>query len=243
MALDRPGSLPTVDPPSLPAREYRRVSTEALVLALSSVIRPTSAAAVYAMLAGRRPVPLLVAFIAAGLAVSVTVGVVVVVVLGATVPRTEEQGARAVAQIVLGTAALGYAAGVQSSRMRRRDPDARPRDTSPISRLLTRLTPGGAALAGVLTHLPGLFYLAALSAIAASAPTLVSGVAQVLLYNAIWYALPGVALGFALNDPEWLSTRLQRLTAWARRNERGIVAVLFAALGAWLIVRGVRALA
>jgi chromate transport protein ChrA len=47
-----------------------RVSPEALVLALSTVIRPMSAAAVFAMISAARPARLLLAYIVAGFVLS-----------------------------------------------------------------------------------------------------------------------------------------------------------------------------
>ena len=53
-----------------------------------------------------------------------------------------------------------------------------------MQRRLRHLTPPVAALAGVVTHLPGLVYLAALNAIVGSASGPANGVLQVLVYNA-----------------------------------------------------------
>ena len=52
------------------------VSVDALVLALASFIRPLSVATVYAMLSAPRPTRLLTAYLVAGFAVSVGIGVV-----------------------------------------------------------------------------------------------------------------------------------------------------------------------
>jgi hypothetical protein len=38
------------------------------------------------------------------------------------------------------------------------------------------------------THVPGLFYIVALNAIISEGPSFASGVLQVLLFNAIWFA-------------------------------------------------------
>ena len=51
------------------------MSPEALVLALGSILRPRSAAAVYAMLAAERATRLLFVYLVAGLVVSVTIGI------------------------------------------------------------------------------------------------------------------------------------------------------------------------
>ena len=58
------------------------MSTEALVLALTARVRPTSAAAVFAMLSTPRPQRLLVAYLVVGLGFSLAVGTLVVVLLG-----------------------------------------------------------------------------------------------------------------------------------------------------------------
>ena len=57
------------------------MSPEVLLLALSTVIRPTTVAALFAILAHRHPHRLLVAYIVGGLAFSLTVGAMVVVLL------------------------------------------------------------------------------------------------------------------------------------------------------------------
>jgi len=57
------------------------MSPEVLLLALSTVIRPTTVAALFAILAQSHPHRLLVAYIVGGLAFSLTVGVAVVVLL------------------------------------------------------------------------------------------------------------------------------------------------------------------
>ena len=94
-----------------------KVSPEALALALSTVIRPTSTAAVFAMLGAARPVRLLLPYIVTGFAFSAGIGIVVVLLLGGwTGPETRDE-ARPVIVIVLGAVSLGYAAGLLSGRL------------------------------------------------------------------------------------------------------------------------------
>ena len=57
------------------------MSPEVLLLALSTVIRPTTVAALFAILAHSHPHRLLVAYIVGGLAFSLTVGALIVVLL------------------------------------------------------------------------------------------------------------------------------------------------------------------
>ena len=70
-------------------------------------------------------------------------------------------------------------------------------DGSWLGRQLADLSVPGAAVAGVLTHLPGLIYIAALNAITNSTSSIVNQIFQVAVYNAFWFALPATALVLA----------------------------------------------
>ena len=211
------------------------MSTEALVLALTAVIRPTSTAAVVAMLSTRSPQRLLVAYILGGLAFSLAVGMLVVLLLnGLGSARTS---GRPLVDTVLGAGALGYAATVGLGWLPR---DGRvPGSSSWMRRGLQRLSPTGAAAAGVLTHLPGLVYLAALNAIVGSATGALDGVVQVVIYNAIWFSMAIVALVMSVYRPTLPRECLDEMASWARRHQRAIIIVFFGALGAYLLVTGV----
>jgi Sap, sulfolipid-1-addressing protein len=174
------------------------VSTEAILLALSTVVRPTSAAAVVAMLATRHPQRLLGVYIVAGLTFSLAVGAVVVVLLQGVSDSAVSLQVRPVAAVVMGALALGYAGAVGLGWLPRRhhpvglegpvqQPDC-------MRRRLQNLSLRGAATAGVVTHLPGLVYLAALNAIAGSTTRAVDGMLQVAIYNAIWFSVAVIAL-------------------------------------------------
>ncbi|MDF3048744.1 MAG: hypothetical protein K0R87_382 [Pseudonocardia sp.] len=220
------------------------MSTEALVLALSTVVRPTSAAAVFAMLSTARPTRLLLAYVVTGFLFSAGVGVAVVVLLGGWTGPDAPDEVRALIAVLLGALSLGYAAGLLLGQIERRVP-VRPADgptpapDSWLGRQLTDLTPARAATAGVLTHLPGLFYLAALNAITNSTANNVSRILQVASYNAIWFALPIVALVLATHRPAEVQDVLRRLTDWIRRHERPILITAFGLLGSYLVVKGV----
>ena len=221
------------------------MSPEALVLALSTVIRPTSTAAVFAMLGAARPVRLLLPYIVTGFAFSAGIGIVVVVLLGGwTGPETRDE-ARAVIVIVLGAVSLGYAAGLLSGRLQQPGGDAddnnnlAPGAGSWLGRQLADLSVPRAAVAGVLTHLPGLLYITALNAITNSTPRLGNQIFQVAVYNAIWFALPAAALVLATRRPVELQDFLRRVTGWVARREHEILITTFGLLGTYLIVKGV----
>ena len=220
------------------------MSPEALVLALSTVIRPTSMAAVFAMLSAARPARLLLAYIVGGFAFSAGIGIVVVILLGGWTGPEAPDEARAVISMVLGAVSLGYAGGLLTGRVQRPVRDANGDNLAPdagswLGRQLTDLSASRAAVAGVLTHLPGLFYIAALNAITNSTSSILNRIFQVAVYNAIWYALPVVALVLATRRPVELQDFLRDVTGWVRRREREIMIVAFGLLGTYLIVKGV----
>ena len=220
------------------------MSPEVLVLALSTVVRPTSAAAVFAMLAAARPTRLLLAYIIVGAAFSGGFGVVVVILLsGWTRPEAQED-VRAVIGIVVGAVSLGYAAGVLSGRVRQPAGDADGSNLAPdagswLGRRLADLSVPRAAVAGVLTHLPGLFYIAALNAIANSTSSTAGQIFQVGVYNAFWFALPTAALVLATRRPVELQDFLRRMTRWVSRHEREILIISSGLLGTYLVFKGV----
>jgi hypothetical protein len=221
------------------------VSTEALLLALSAVVRPTSAAAVIAMLSTGRPQRLLAAYILAGIAFAVTVGVLVVVLLQGLGPARSNVG-RPIVDTVLGVVSLAYAGAVGVGLLPRRakSPAADRHDYgSWMRRRLDDMSPSGAATAGVLTHLPGLVYLAALNAIVGSATGTLDGVLQVLVYNAIWFSLAIVALVMSTYRPAVSRDGLERAAAWTHRHRRMIIVAFCGALGTYLLVNGISGLA
>jgi hypothetical protein len=218
------------------------MSIEALVLALTAVIRPTSLAAVVAMLSTRNPQRLLVAYLVAGLAFSLSVGALVVVLLGGLRSTRVSPVVHPVLDLVLGACALVCAAGVWGGWLSGSGgaTDAR---GGWMRHRLQNLSRSRAAAAGVLTHLPGLVYLAALNAITATATRPASGVLQVVVYNAIWFSLAIAALVLSVRRPALARAMLEQIVSWIRRNQRLTIVVFFGALGGYLVVAGLLGLA
>jgi hypothetical protein len=220
------------------------VSVDALVLALASVVRPMSVAAVYAMLSTARPTRLLTAYVVAGFVLSTGLGIVLVILLSVSAgPRAPDE-VRAAIPFVLGAVSLSYAAGLLSGWVQAPMPAHTraipgPDPSSWLGRQLAHLSPRRAALAGVLTHKPGLFYLAALSAITNSTSSNATRILQVVLYNAIWFAMPMAALALAKRRPAELQDFLRRTTEWVWHRQREIMITSFSILGMYLITKGV----
>jgi hypothetical protein len=179
-----------------------------------------------------------------GFAFSAGIGVVVVILMsGWTGPEAPGRGEGGDG-IVLGAVSLGYAAGLLSGRVQQPAPDANDTILTPaagswLGRQLAHLYPPRAAVAGVLTHLPGLFYITALNAITNSTSRIGNQLFQVSLYNAIWFALPAAALVLATRRPVELKDFLHRVTGWLARREREILVAAFGSLGIYLVTKGV----
>jgi spore maturation protein SpmA len=216
-----------------------RVSTLALLLALASAVRPTSLAAVYAILHTERPRRLLLVFDVAGLAVTLAIGFVLVLILRDVVnPSTSTHAG---VSILLALVCFAGALAIRRRPEREQEHDSR----ESIRKLTARLrdpSVATVAAAGVLTHFPGIFYLIALNAIIQTDPSLVDGIAQVIVYNAIWFAIPLVALVLAILRPDRTGEIIEAITEWARSHQRTAVPIVLVVLGLYLVAKGVSGL-
>jgi hypothetical protein len=201
---------------------------EVVVLALASMVRPTSLAAIYALLGNDSRRSFLVAYVFAGLAFTVVFGLVVVYAFHGIHVHTGH--AKGVVDLVGGVLIVCFGFAVLTHRV------ARPRSTR--GTFDERLTLRTAALAGPATHLPGLFYLVALNVIVAHNPRVAGGTAAVLIYNAIWFALPLLALALCIVRPEAARSAIGAVEEWAARHARTILLVASFVAGPALIVRG-----
>ncbi len=213
------------------------MSPESILLAIVNALRPTGAAAVYALLSTPRPRRLLVAYIAAGFAWSFAIGILVVVALGGVKVEAGSSTTNSVVSLGLGAAAAGFAAGIATGRIE--TPSRGPSTgQSRVSRALRDPTLAVAAGAGIATHLPGLLYLLGLNAISESGPGLAVGTVNVLIFDAIWFAIPIAALAVALRRPAAARVALDRGSAWARRYERQLATMVFAVVGVAFALKG-----
>ena len=213
---------------------------EVIVLGLISAARPaTSQAAVFALLRAPSAARTLLAFVVAGFAVSMLVGVVLLGALGGAGEQFGQSDFAAAFDLLAGVAAIGFAAGVQRGGLERRRERPRGRTASVLAVQLRHPSMRTAAVAGVATHVPGLIYVVALNSIAAADDGTATALAKVALYNVLWFALPIAALTLVHRSPAAAAAYLDRLTAWARRHQDRLVVAVFGALGIYLVIKGV----
>ena len=213
------------------------MSTEAALLGLLSAFRATPLAVIYGLLLAPRPARLLLAYLGAGLAVSLVVGVAVVVGFHETAPSPSAGTARDVIDLGLGLAALAYAAASAAGWSPPQFRARAPRRGSWSARLRAPTIPLAAA-AGAVTNLPGLFYIAGLVAIVQTGPTATGGVFQVLVYNLLRFLVPLGALVVVLLDPARTRRLVDDVHAWGTRHSRHLAIALAAVVGLYLTVKG-----
>ena len=212
---------------------------EILLLALASSVRPTSLAAVYALLATSAPRRLMTVYLVAGLGFTIGFGLLVVLAFHGIGTNSGAAHAKAVAEIVSGLLVLAFAVAVLTGRVGGRHPDDAPRPGQRwSSRIEGRLTPRTAALAGPVTHIPGLFYLVALNVVVAHHPSVAEGLFEILLYNAIWFVVPIGALVVCIIEPATARRAVGVIQDWTKAHARTIVLVVSFGAGAALLLRG-----
>jgi hypothetical protein len=213
---------------------------QVMLLALASTVRPTSLAATYALLGTGEPRRYMTAYVISGLLFTVLFGTIVVVAVGGIDIRSGTTTTKAVAELAGGVLALVLGMLVLRGRLVRGGPAGDlPGHASRWDRLVEgRLTLRTAILAGPATHVPGIFYLLALNLIVAHRPGIAGALAEVLLYNAIWFALPLAALAVCVADPDAARSFVGAVNAWARAHRRAVALAALFGVGSMLVING-----
>jgi len=216
------------------------VIVEVFVLALACTVRPTSLAAVYALISHDSRRTLMLAYVVAGLAFTLAFGVIVV---GATEGIHIHSGTdktKAIADIAGGIVAVAFGLGLATGRINQGRADDAPRPAGRMRSVLDRrLTIRTAALAGPATHIPGLFYLVALNVIVAHNVALANKTFALVTFNVVWFALPLAALAACIVRPDKALVLVASIQQWAHDHARGILLAVSFGAGTALIVRGV----
>jgi cytochrome bd-type quinol oxidase subunit 2 len=215
------------------------VTIEIILLALASAVRPASLVAVYALVRKRPPARLMAAYVAAGLAFTVTVGVAVIFVCSGIELHAGTDRTKAIAEILAGALALGLGIAVLAGRLHvGATADGRPTEGRGERHQERMITTRTAALAGPATHIPGLLYLLALDLIVSQEPDVPGGLFEIGIYNAIWFAMPISVLAICIVNPSAACTLVQKVQEWASAHARTIVLLISFGMGGWLLVEG-----
>jgi hypothetical protein len=217
------------------------VTVELLILALATAVRPTSLAAIYALLAGSSPRRLLLAYVVAGAAFTISFGVLVIWVFHGVDIGAGTNHTKAVAEVCGGILAITFGVLLLTGRIRMRPVSEAPQAPNRwITVLNQKTTVRRAAVAGPATHIPGIFYLLALNLIVTHQLRVQRGVFSLLFYNGVWFSLPILALAVCIIDPGAASNLVRTGEHWARRHARVILITVSFGLGTVFLVNGLR---
>lgn len=218
------------------------------VMALAVSLEPFRIGMTVLMLNRPRPLMQLLAFLAGGFAMGLTVGATVLFLLRRVLLRSTYFTLPRV-QILIGALALVAAAGLAAKIVadRRRESRRPPPDTDragPVwlrdraRRLLDGRSLWVAAVAGLGIALPSVDYLAALAVILASGAPVMTQLGALLMFNVVAFALVEIPLAAYLLAPAATRAGMTALQEWIRSRRRIEVTALLAAVGLVLLVVG-----
>jgi hypothetical protein len=221
------------------ARPLRRLS-EGVAAVLVQAIPPALMAALYPpallviayLLAGPRPVRSSLAFLAGAAAITVAVGVALVLFLHGTGidDSSKHRSVPPAIDVILGAALLVLAAVM--ARRPRRPEQADPKQRK--QRSMWGLVAFGAAL-----YVPSVFYLTALHEISQSDTGGLAVALSLLLIAVIVLLFVEVPIILYLRAPDRTGRLLDRWNDWLSRNVRSIIVVAAAVIGIYLLASGI----
>jgi hypothetical protein len=183
------------------------------------------------------------AYIAAGAAFTIGFGLLVIGVFHGIGVRPFNNKAFGVAEIVGGSVAILLGVLVLTDRIGDgRSGEAPPTPSRWQAILNERATTRTAAIAGPVTHLPGVFYLVALNLIVSHEIWLHTGFVSLLLYNAVWFCLPLIALAISIYNPAYAAEVVGTIDHWTRAHSRVLLLTVSFGVGAALVIDGLEKL-
>ena len=223
-----------------------------LPLACAAAFYPTLLAGVIVMLTRPEPRPLLVGFLLGGLLISLTSGLIILVVVGGAISTSRQNAASPKVDLIAGILSFVLAAVLwarrDAGRLGQRRPDTgeeagttagrarslRRSSESFTNRMLAHGSPKAAFTLGLILNLPGIWYLVALKDIAKANDGPVASVLLILLFNAIMFLLVEVPLIGYLVSPEGTTARVQRFHTWLGDHARIVAVAVALAVGVYL---------
>jgi Sap, sulfolipid-1-addressing protein len=215
-----------------------------LLLAAAAAVYPPLLAGVILILSRRRPLRLLVSFLMGGMIVSVGLGVAIVRALGSSAGvGGSNHTVKPIVDIAVGAASLAVAwaiwRGHTPSFLQRRRERVSAAGPSFTDRALGHESMAVAFAAGVVLSLPGGWYLAALTDIAAADVSIGKQFAQIVLFNVVMFTFVEVPLVLFIFDPARAQRLASATSAWIRGHARAIGAGVTTMVGVWLLAKGI----
>ncbi len=216
-------------------------------LALAAAVYPTLLAGVIVLLARDKPVAMLAAFLAGGVLISVSAGLIIVFALDGAVSTKSQKSASPTVDIIAGVLSLVLAAVLWRRTHRShaatpapaKEPKAKKDGPSWTQRTLGEGSAWAAFGAGLVLNLPGIWYLDALKDIAEANVSTVDAILAILVFVVIMFALAEAPLiGYAI-DPDATESRVKSFQAWLKENGMTIAICVAGAIGVYLTATGI----
>jgi len=213
------------------------VLAQAAGLALLSALSPTALLIAAIYLGSARPGLTSMFYLAGAVAMSLVMGVVVLLVLrSAGLNHPDQHAARYGLRLGLGVVLLAAAAFVAARRPRQPDPA---KAHGLVSRMVAEPAPLSAFLVGLLVFAPGVTFIAALQVIATASagPDLTSlAVILVVVINVLLVWLP---IMLHLIAPTATERRLKAFNHWIRAHGTTVLIGVLIAAGAIMVFDGI----
>jgi hypothetical protein len=211
---------------------------QAAGLALLASLSPTALLVAAVFLGSARPRVTGAFYLAGALAMSLIMGVVLVVVLrSADLNRPDQHAPRYGLRLGLGI--LLVAAAIVLARRKPRPPDPAKPQQGIVSKLVANPSPLSAFLAGLLIFAPGATFLAALQVIATSRADVAEttgALIVVVVINVLFVWLPIVLY---LVAPELTTRHLTAFNGWLRAHGKAVLVWVLIVVGAIMIGDGI----
>jgi hypothetical protein len=193
------------------------------------------------LMENRRARLMFVCFLLGALGLSLTLGLLDVLVFDAQGIRTQDS-ISATVDLVLGVALLTVGTLVATGRLRRdkaRAGEAEPEQKEGwAQRMLGEPRFGLAVLIGALCGLPSAPYVSALGDLTTGHSATATQIVAVVLFNLIMFSVVLIALGFLELRPEATKRRLRHVNEWLTSHARQLFATVALAVGAYMAISG-----
>jgi len=220
-------------------------------LAFGSALNPKLLAIDVLLARNRRRRAMFLAVLLAGFGVAVTIGLVDVLVIQASVTIAAQRRASAAVDLALGTVLLIIGALVLTRWLRRRRAPRPAGGTQPqrakengwTERILKEPRLDLAMVVGAIIGLPGVLYLTALHRLIAGHWSTATQVAGVIIFVVIELGLIIIPFLFLEFRPVSTAAALERSQGWLLRHASLVVGSIALGLGAYLVISAIARLA
>jgi hypothetical protein len=213
-----------------------------LGLACLAALNPKLFAVDLLLMESRRPYLMFSCFLAGGLSMCLTVGLLAVFTGGSGNELSAEASASAGLDLALGLVLLAIGALLATGRLhgRRRAPAAagEPEREGWAQRMLARPRPGLAILIGALAGTPGGAYIAALRQLINGNSPVTEQVVAVLVFALIEFSLVIIPFVFLVARPAVARTQTRRAQSWLMAHARQLIVAVTLFVGGYMTLSG-----